>query len=83
MRTRLISAYLLVPLPGLRMHLELTDALTVDSFLYPSGDLLLDGDLPSTIWSDNAKTFKAASKEIRRMACSPEVAKYLSSNRVT
>ena len=35
------------------------------------------------MWSDNAKTFKAASKEIQRIVRSPEVAKYLTTNRVT
>ena len=35
------------------------------------------------MWSDIAKTFKAASKEIQRIVRSPEVAKYLTTNRVT
>ena len=35
------------------------------------------------MWSDNAKTFKAASKEIQKIVRSPEVANYLTNNRVT
>ena len=65
------------------IHLELTLALTVDSFLLAFRRFVARRGLPSTIWSDNAKTFKAASKEIQRIVRSPEVAKYLSTNRVT
>ena len=66
------------------IHLELTLALIiVDSFLLAFRRFVARRGLPATIWSDNAKTFKAASKEIQRIVRSPEVAKYLSTNRVT
>ena len=35
------------------------------------------------VCSDNAKTFKAAFKEIQKIVRSPEVANYVTNNRVT
>ena len=37
----------------------------------------------STLISDNAKTFKASSKEIEKLVKSPDVQRYLSNSRVT
>jgi len=39
--------------------------------------------LPATLISDNAKTFKSASKEIRTIRSSEEVQRFLTSNQVT
>jgi len=39
--------------------------------------------LPATLISDNAKTFKSASKEIRTVSRSEEVQRFLTSNQVT
>ena len=39
--------------------------------------------LPATLLSDNAKTFKSASKEIRNVARSTEVCQYLTNQRTT
>lgn len=36
--------------------------------------------LPSTVWSDNAKTFKAISKEIQKIVHSPRVLNYLTNH---
>ena len=50
------------------LHLELTDLLSAESFLLAFRRFVGRG-LPSTIWSDNAKTFKTASKEIQKIIC--------------
>ena len=65
------------------IHLELTDLLTADSFLLVFRRFVGRRGLPSTVWTDNAKTFKAAAKEIQGIVRSSEVAKYLCNNRVT
>ena len=65
------------------IHLELTDMLSADSFLLAFRRFVARQGLPSTMWSDNAKTFKVASKEIQKIVCSLEVANYLTTNRVT
>ena len=65
------------------IHLELTDMLSADSFLLAFRRFVARQGLPSTVWSDNAKTFKAASKEIQKIVCSPEVVKYFTTHWVT
>jgi len=40
-------------------------------------------DLPATLLSDNTKTFKSASKEVRSILRSREMLVYLSDNKVT
>ena len=63
------------------LHLELTDLLSAESFLLAFRRFVGRG-LPSTIWSDNAKTFKTASKEIQKIICNlfQEVVKYLTTS---
>ena len=39
--------------------------------------------MPVTLLSDNAKTFKSSSKEIRSICCSPEVFRYLADQRTS
>ncbi|XP_031560001.1 uncharacterized protein LOC116296171, partial [Actinia tenebrosa] len=53
------------------VHLELTNSLTTDEFLQALSRMTSRRGLCSTIWSDNAKTFKAASKEIQNFYGNP------------
>ena len=65
------------------VHLELTRGLTVPDFLLAFRRFASRRGLPATIQSDNAKTFQSSSKEIRKIARSPEVWRYLTDNRIT
>ena len=65
------------------IHLELTDLLAAKSFLLAFRRFVGRRGLPSTIWSDNAKTFKNAAKEVQRIVRSPEVVKHLATGQVT
>ena len=65
------------------VHLELTRGLTVQDFLLAFRRFASRRGLTATIQSDNAKTFQSFSKEIRKIARSPEVWKYLTDNRIT
>ncbi|XP_068712770.1 uncharacterized protein [Montipora foliosa] len=65
------------------VHLELTRDLGINSFLQAFRRFSSRRGLPSTLISDNAKTFKASSKEIEKLVRSPEVQCYLSNSRVT
>ena len=65
------------------VHLELTRGLTVQYFLLAFRRFASRRGLPATIQSDNAKTFQSSSKEIRKIARSPEVWRYLTDNRIT
>ena len=57
--------------PSSRMiHLELTHSLTTDEFLQAFSRMTSRRGLCHTVWCDNAKTFKAASKEIQKL-CDP------------
>ena len=49
------------------IHLELTHSLTTDEFLQAFSRMTSRRGLCHTVWSDNAKTFKAASKEIQKL----------------
>ena len=49
------------------IHLELTHSLTTDEFLRAFSRMTSRRGLCHTVWSDNAKTFKAASKEIQKL----------------
>ncbi|XP_068757561.1 uncharacterized protein [Montipora capricornis] len=62
------------------VHLELTRDLGVNSFLQAFRRFSSRRGLPSTLISDNAKTFKASSKEIEKLVRSPEVQCYLSNS---
>ena len=65
------------------VHLELTRGLNVQDFLLAFRRFASRRGLPATIQSDNAKTFQSSSKEIRKIARSPEVWRYLTNNRIT
>jgi hypothetical protein len=64
------------------IHLEFTLGLSVSAFLLAFRRFVGRG-LPATLISDNAKTFKAASNELKRIIRSEEVLRYLATNRVT
>ena len=64
------------------IHLELTRDLGVNSFLEAFRRFSSRRGLPSTLISDNAKTFKASSKEVVKIVGSQEVQRYLTNKRV-
>ena len=64
------------------IHLELVPSLEVDEFLRAFRRFCARRDLPSTLYSDNATTFKSASKEITRLVRSPRLQENLSSQGV-
>jgi len=63
------------------IHLELTAGLNVETFLLAFHHFTSRRGLPATLLSDNAKTFKSASKEIRSITRSTEVSHYLTNQR--
>ena len=65
------------------IHLELTQSLSVESFLLAFRRFTSRRGLPATLMSDNGKTFKGSSKEIVKIARSKEVTRYLSINGVS
>ena len=65
------------------VHLELTQGLNVRDFLLAFRRFASRRGLPATIQSDNAKTFQSPSTEIRKIARSPEVWRYLTNNQIT
>ena len=65
------------------IHLELLRDLSVKSFLQSFRRFASRRGLPSTLLSENAKTFNAGCKEVKTIVRSHEVQRYLSSNRVT
>ena len=65
------------------VHLELVPNLNADSFLLAFRRFASRRGLPSTLLSDNAKTFKSACKEIRNIIGSRKVAAHLTRHRVT
>ena len=58
------------------IHLELTP-LSVDSFLLAFRRFVSRRGLPVTLMSDNAKTFRSASRDVRKITHSDEVTRYL------
>ncbi|KAL9961132.1 hypothetical protein ACROYT_G030023 [Oculina patagonica] len=54
------------------IHLELTPSLSVESFLLAFRRFVNRQGLPVTLLSDNAKTFRSASKDIRKIIQSDE-----------
>ena len=82
--TQFLQVYIcLFTRPSTRViHLELTDMLTADLFLLAFRRFVARLGLPSSVWLDNAKTVKVTSKDIQRIVLLPEVANYLTSNRV-
>jgi len=65
------------------IHLELTHGLNVSSFLLAFRRFVGQHGLPATLFSDNAKTFKSGSKEVRAICCSSEVFQYLTNQRTS
>jgi len=65
------------------IHLELTDSLEVRSFLLALSRFSAQCGMVATLVSDNAKSFKAASKEVCKITRSTEVSHYLTNNRIT
>ena len=67
------------------VHLEMTQGLSVPAFLLAIRRFIGRRGLPATFISDNAKTFKSASKELEKIhvTLSEEVVRYLTNNRVT
>ena len=65
------------------VHLELTRRLSAEPFLLAFRRFTSRRGLPATLLSDNAKTFKSASKEVVKIARAQEVLHYLANNGVT
>ena len=65
------------------VHLELTQGLSVQSFLMVFRRFASRRGLPSMLISDNAKTFRSASKEIQALSRSQDVLSRLANNRIT
>ena len=65
------------------IHLELTRSLSADSFLLAFRRFVGRRGLPAMLISDNAKTFKSSSKEIRSICRATEVSQYLCNNRTS
>ena len=65
------------------VHLELVPNLNAELFLLALRRFVSRRGLPTTLLSDNAKTFKSASKEIRNIVGSREISSHLTRHRVT
>ena len=65
------------------VHLELTRALSVQSFLLAFRRFTSRRGLPATITSDNAKTFRSSSQDIRKITRAEEVWRYLANKQIT
>ena len=64
------------------IHLGLTENLSAQSFLQANKRFVSRRGLPYTIMSDNAKTFKGASAEVRRIQQSTTVEQQLANRQV-
>ena len=65
------------------VHLKLVENLSVHSFLQAFRRFASRRGLPARLMSDNAKTFKSAEKEVKAIARSTEVQRYLATKGVT
>ena len=65
------------------VHVELTRALSVESFLLAFRRFTSRRGLPATITSDNAKTFRSSSQDIRKIARPEEVWRYLANKQIS
>ena len=65
------------------MHLELVPNLNAEPFLLAFSRFVSRRGLPTTLLSDNAKTFKSASKKIRDIVGSREITSHLTRHCVT
>ena len=59
------------------VHLELVESLEVETFIRCFRRFTARRGVPATILSDNAKTFQAASKEIRGLLRSPRLTEHM------
>ena len=64
------------------VHLEMTKGLGVQAFLLGFRRFATRRGLPATLNSDNAKTFKSSSKEIRKITRAEEVWCFLTNKRI-
>ena len=64
------------------VHLELVEALDVQSFIRAFRRFCARRGVPALILSDNAKTFKAASKEVKTLIRSPRIQDHFSARGV-
>ena len=64
------------------VHLELVEGVDVESFLCSFRRFCACRGLPVTLLSDNAKTFKSASKEIKKLVRSPTLFDYFTTRKV-
>ncbi|XP_068697019.1 uncharacterized protein [Montipora foliosa] len=65
------------------VHVELTRTLSVESFLLAFRRFTSRRGLPATITSDNAKTFRSSSQDIRKIARAEEVWRYLANKQIS
>ena len=65
------------------IHLELTEDLSVRTFLLAFRRFTSRRGVPTRLLSDNAKTFKAAAKEVKLILRSEEVQRYFATKGVT
>ena len=65
------------------VHLELTKRLSSEVFMLAFRLFTSRRGLPVRLLSDNARTFKSASKDIVKMSRAKEVTHYMANNRVT
>ena len=65
------------------IHLELTTRLNVDAFFLAFCRFAARRGLPSTIRTDNAKTFKRAAKELQRFTKSNVLHNYMINHRIS
>ena len=64
------------------VHLELVESLEVETIIRCFRRFSARRGLPATVLSDNAKTFKAASKEVRKLLRSPRLTEHFLSQSV-
>ena len=55
------------------IHLEIVESLEVEAFLCAFRKFAARRGLPSLLISDNAKSFKSASKKVKGLLCSPRL----------
>ena len=65
------------------IHLEVTGELSATAFLLAFRHFCSRRGVPSAIFSDNAKTFKHCSKEIKGVIRAVEVQQYLTNQQIT
>ena len=58
------------------VHLELVNSLSVETFILAFRSFCAYRGLPATLISDNAKTFKSASKDIKKLLRTPRLTEY-------